>query len=721
MGSSPGPPPQRPGQDPVSRRGIVKRAQGKRILPPATPLGGAPKDEQSPILLDNPPLPGRPHGPPGPTLPCLTMTQAPIRYLVLPKNLAAHRFEVTCEVDNPSPSGQVFALPAWIPGSYLIREFARNIVSIRAEQDGQPVPLHKLDKHRWRAARPGPESRGPLRVIAEVHAWDLSVRGAHLDRQHGFFNGTQLFLQVQGQEEAACRVHLQAPTDPAGANWQVATTLEREDDDGNAPVDVTDVAFAPRKFGWFRAENYGELIDHPVEMGQFTWLDFPVDGVPHAMAITGPGIPQADAWSVDQARLQRDLTRICAEQQAVFPGPSPFSRYLFLTMTVGDGYGGLEHGDCTALIAAREDLPRPPQEGEPALRPEEPDVGYTRFLGLCAHEYFHAWHVKRIRPESFVAPDLGREAYTRLLWCFEGFTSYYDDLALVRSGVISPEAYLELLAKTLTQVAGQPGRRVQSLADSSFDAWIKYYRPDDNTPNAVVSYYAKGSLTALALDLHLRWKSKGRVSLDDVMARLWQEHGLTGRGVSESARSNGIYGAVSQVGGSGASSLLRQWVEGTEDLPLEALFKEFGLTLHWQTDKRGPWVGLRLAGGTGSSDETGARVSHVLDESPAQLAGLAPGDQIVAVDGLRATTGNLDRLFARRGAGQGVEVVAFRRDELFSTRLVPEPSPANQASIKLQPGSHGKARQLRLGWLASRAQPGEAAGPDLTPPDLPPA
>jgi predicted metalloprotease with PDZ domain len=407
------------------------------------------------------------------------MSTRPIRYAIRPLNPEAHTFTVSCTVPDPDPAGQCLALPAWIPGSYLIRDFARHIVTIRAECGGKPWRLTKIDKHTWRApACPDGEA---LSVHCEIYAWDLSVRGAHLDQSHGFFNGTSVFLRVIGHEEAPCQVDIEAPPGPQYADWRIATALQ--------PAHAEPGGAKAHGFGVYQAANYDELIDHPVEMGLFTLASFSACGVDHEIAISG----RHDA---DIERIAADLARICAWQIRFFGEPAPMSRYVFLVTAVGEGYGGLEHRASTALLCSRDDLPYP---GMGKI-----SEGYRKFLGLCSHEYFHTWNVKRIKPAEFIPYDLDRENFTTLLWFFEGFTSYYDDLALLRSGSIKLADWLEITAKTISSVQRGPGRRLQTLAESSFDAWSKFYRPDENTPNAVVSYYAKGALVALALDLTLR-------------------------------------------------------------------------------------------------------------------------------------------------------------------------------------------------------------------------
>ena len=384
------------------------------------------------------------------------MKKAPIHYAVLPAHPAAHRFEVRCVVDTPDPAGQRFALPAWIPGSYLVRDFARNIVSIRAESGGKPVALEKTDKHTWRAAPL--KQPAALTVVIEVYAWDLSVRGAHFDETHAFFNGTSTFLRVIGQEDAPCLVDIQPPEGERYKDWRVATAM--------TPVQAGGDRRGKAKrhgFGLYCAENYDELIDHPVEMGRFSHATFEACGVPHEIVITG-------RHDCDMSRLCRDLKRICEWQIRFFGEPAPMSRYVFLVTAVGSGYGGLEHRASTALLCSRNDLPYAGMSGLPE--------GYRTFLGLCSHEYFHTWNVKRIKPAAFTPYDLERENYTTLLWAFEGFTSYYDDLALLRSGAIELKDWLELMAKTISNVLRTPGRLKQSLAESSFDAWSKFYRPE---------------------------------------------------------------------------------------------------------------------------------------------------------------------------------------------------------------------------------------------------
>jgi predicted metalloprotease with PDZ domain len=587
--------------------------------------------------------------------------QPAIQYSIVPKDLAGHVFNVTVTVAAPAADGQVFALPAWIPGSYMIREFARNIVRIRAESNGDAVALTKLDKHSWQAA----PVDGPLTLHYEVYAWDLSVRAAHLDQTHGFFNGTSVYLRVVGQEEVPHQVDIQRPADPAAKSWRVATSLP-------------ELGAKRYGFGTYLAAEYDDLIDHPVEMGDFALATFKAHGVPHDIVITGR-VP-----NLDMARLAGDLKAIC-EAQIEFFEPrtkkAPMDRYVFLTLAVGDGYGGLEHRASTALICDRNDLP-----STASAKAAEPNEGYLKYLGLCSHEYFHTWNVKRIKPAVFAPYDLQVENYTPLLWLFEGFTSYYDDLMLVRAGIIGEPTYFKQLGKTVGSVLRGSGRTKQSVAESSFDAWSKYYRQDENAPNAIISYYTKGSLIALAFDLTIRAKTGGEKSLDDVMRALWKRYGRdfypsVGCGVTEAE----VEALFDEVSGVRLKPLFDRYVRGTEDLPLVKLYAPFGVKLVDERKSGKPSFDASIG-----RDGANAKLGQVHEGGAAHQAGLSAGDVLVAVEGLRVngTPPNLDNLLARYRVGDTVTVHAFRRDELmaFDVKLQGDRAPG----VTLSPAVAGK-------------------------------
>ncbi len=569
------------------------------------------------------------------------LTKPAIRYSIVPKDLAGHVFQVTLHIEQPDPAGQSLSLPAWIPGSYMVREFARNIISITAHCGDKKVGLQKTDKHSWQAAA----CSGALTVAYEVYAWDLSVRTAQLDQSHGFFNGTSVFLQVQGQEMLPHVVDIERPVDAICKAWRVATSLP----------ELTAKRYG---FGSYIAENYDALIDHPVEMGDFALATFEAHGVTHDFVVSGR-VP-----NMDLERIVKDVKKICESEIAFFEPDSkrsPVERYVFMTMVVGDGYGGLEHRASTALICHRADLPV-------THRPEMSD-GYRSFLGLCSHEYFHTWNVKRIKPAAFAQYDLRLENYTRLLWVFEGFTSYYDDLMLVKSGLIDEPTYFKLLGKTINGVLRGSGRKKQSVAESSFDAWTKYYRQDENSPNAIVSYYTKGSMVALGLDLTIRLESAGKKSLDDVMRALWVRYGrdfyqkfLTGeqQGLAE----NEIETLIAEVTGVNTKRFMEKYVRGTEDVPLAKLYADFGVVFTDERTNVQASLGVRVA-----KNGADCKLAHVYETCAAHQAGLSAGDTVMAINGLRVTAADaadgLAIALGRYAVGESVQIHAFRRDELL--------------------------------------------------------
>jgi predicted metalloprotease with PDZ domain len=590
----------------------------------------------------------------------------------------AHLFEVACTVHEPNPAGQAFRLPAWSPGSYLIRESARHFVSVRAESAGAAVAVHKTSKDTWQLA----PCAGPLTLLAEVYAFDNSVRAAYLDQTRGFFNGPTLLVWPVGLETRPCEIELVAPVGTEYRDWRVATSMRRAGAD-------------PYGFGRYAAANYDELIDHPVEMGLFTLAHFDAGGARHDIAVTGA--PRADL-----DRVARDLQRVCQAQIDLL-GEAPASRapldhYLFQVLAVGEGHGGLEHRASTSLICGRDELPAKELRGM--------NEDYRSFLGLASHEYFHTWNVKRIKPAAFMPYDLTRENYTTQLWAFEGITSYYDDLMLLRSGVIGTTDYLDMLGRSITRLLRAPGRARQSLAEASFDAWIKYYRQDDNTPNATVSYYVKGSLVALALDLTLR--SRSATSLDDVMRALWRRYGQAGLGVPE----DGVEAVASEISGLDLADFFGEYVYSTQELPLPQLLQIFGVEMNLRRSKGSNDKGGKPAkndalahASLGATWERGLepRLKHVYTDGPAAQAGLSAGDVIVAVDGLRASAESLERLLKSRTAGDAITVHVFRGDALMTCRLTVGTAPADTCWLALADSADAAAIERRDAWLGRRS------------------
>jgi predicted metalloprotease with PDZ domain len=450
--------------------------------------------------------------------------------------------------------------------------------------------------------------------------------------------------------------------------WQVATAMLTEKTDGQG-------------FGSYRSNNYAELIDHPVEIGELSIAEFKACGTPHRIVISG-------RQQANLKRITQDLKTLCTYHIQFFGEPAPFDRYDFMLYAAGDDqYGGLEHSFSTSLICPRNWLP---VKGE-SLNEE----GYRDFLKLCSHEYFHAWHVKRIQPLTFQDADLSKEAYTRLLWVFEGFTAYYDALAVQRCGLMSRENYLQHLAQTITRLLHTPGRMMQSLEDSSFDTWTKLYRPDENTPNAQISYYLKGSLAAMAIDLTLRAETK--TSLDDVTKHLWQAYGKSGLGVAEDA----IEELLLERAGRKHARFFKALMRDTTDLPFAKLFKPFAIDYKIKpalADRNKPndpssVLGIKLAAGIE------AKLAYVYNGGATEIAGLAGGDVVIAIDGIKVNAQNIERLVSRKAHGSRLQVHAFRRDELMVFTVVTQAEDSGNCHLTLRTKPDKRSKQLLDAWL----------------------
>ena len=581
-------------------------------------------------------------------------TQAPVHYRIEAADPHARLFTVTLTVAHPQEQ-QELSLPVWIPGSYLVREFSKNLQRLSAQQ-GRRVPLLQLDKHRWRATC---RTDRPLVLTYEVCAYDSSVRTAWLDASRGFFNGTSVCLRVHGQEDAPHA--LEVASTAATAHWSVATGL-------------TPQSIDKRGFGVYAASHYDELVDCPVEMGTFWSGQFTACGVAHRFVVAGA------APSFDGKRLLADTQKICETAIRFWHGKGkpPIKNYLFMLNAVHDGFGGLEHRNSTALICGRRDLPR---TGEARA-----SDGYTTLLGLISHEYFHTWNVKRLRPAEFFRYDYSQENYTELLWFFEGFTSYYDDLLLRRAGLIDDATYLKLLAKATNQVLQTPGRSVQTVAQASFDAWVKYYRQDENTPNATVSYYTKGSLVALCLDLTLR--REGKTTLDDVMRALWKR--CAGGPMTEAD----LRAELASLAGRSFDNELDQWVHSTAELPLAELLAAHGVALKPEQPQLAQRLGLRV------TENHSVQLKTVLRGGPAEKAGMAAGDEWLGlqVQGQGWRIARLEDVAFYAGAATQVTAVVARDGRLLQ---LPMALPAALAAVA--PGKSKPAGQR--GRKATAATP----------------
>ena len=575
-------------------------------------------------------------------------TRPPLHYRVEIGDLHAHLFRVTLTIAQPDALQRV-SLPVWIPGSYLVREFSKNLQKLEARQAvGVPLSVEQLDKCTWQVQC---SPARPLVLRYEVYANDNSVRTAWLDTHRGFFNGTSLCLKVQGREKAEHVLEVPAPKALKG--WSLATGLAARETNKQG-------------FGSYVAAGYDELVDCPVEMGTFWSGSFTARGVPHRVVVAGA------TASFDGARLLADTHKICEAEIRFWHGARkpPFQNYLFMLNAVDDGYGGLEHRNSTALICKRQDLPR---VGEP--RSTE---GYTTLRGLISHEYFHTWNVKRLRPAEFESYDYSSENYTRMLWFFEGFTSYYDDLLLRRAGLLDNAGYLKLLNKTINQVMQTPGRLVQSVAEASFDAWVKYYRQDENTPNATVSYYTKGSLVALCFDLTLRTEAREHRrakagTLDDVMRALWL------RCKAGPMREADFAEELAAAGHRPYAAELARWVHGRDELPLKALLQHHGVAVLEEPAQLAHRLGLRVGESQGS-----VQVKTVLRGGVAERAGFAAGDEWLGLEpatkaAARGTGGGwrmsrLDDLTHYAGDAKKVIALVSRDKRLMRLELAMPPA-----------------------------------------------
>ncbi len=552
---------------------------------------------------------------------------AMIRYEVTLPEVQAHRVHVRLSVLVPEGGECRLALPVWTPGSYLVREFARHVLDLGAVDDaGRPLAVRKLEKNTWSV------TLGAARVAHVdyvLYANERSVRTNHADADHAFLSPAATFLRVVGREHSPHRVTVDAP-----AGWEVFTGLKR---DGA---------------GW-TAADYDELVDCPIEIGPHRVLGFERAGVPYRIVLAGRG-------ALDETRLAADVEKIVAEVESIF-GLVPYDDYTFIVPLQDTGGGGLEHRNSSVCVAPRWGL---------SVKKD-----YRRFLSLVAHELFHAWNVKRFRPEALGPFDWDRENYTRDLWVAEGITSYYDDLVTLRAGFADKVGeYLDARAQAFRSIDELPGARRTSLAAASFDAWIKFYRPDENSRNSTVSYYEKGALVALMLDLRLRRLTHGERALSDVLRLGWRRFVQAGRGYPEGA----LAALASEVAGADLSEFFAAHVDGTAPL---------------QPDADLAWVGLRLARlpakttrdlardeegfalepdlGILTEDSGGlCRVTAVLEDGAAFAAGLNVDDLLLAVDGMRVTHATLaDRLDRTRG--EPIELSFYRGQSLRTLRLRP--------------------------------------------------
>lgn len=592
----------------------------------------------------------------------------PIIYTISMPEPHAHLFHVSVEVDTVAGATLDWALPVWTPGSYMVREYARHVQRFQARAGSRALEWRKLDKATWRVETHGAER---VTVSYEVYAYELTVRTSHLDGSHGYFNPASLCMYVPGRTAEPLTVHVVTPE-----GWRVTTGLDMVGEARGTANELTGriagASFFVRRHT-FAADDYDHLVDSPFECGTHRLLTFEVDGIPHEVAIWGHG-------NEDEARIVADTQQIVETARDLF-GALPYRRYVFILLLADGQYGGLEHRNSVSNIYPRWEF-RPPHT-------------YERFLGLTAHEFYHVWNVKRIRPAPLGPFDYSRENYTRQLWVAEGITNYADNRILLRAGLITPERYLTILAEEIKTLQSQPGRALQSLEQSSFDTWIKFYRPDENSANSSVSYYLKGSLAALLLDLEIRGQTGGRLALDDVMRYLFGLYQEDGAGIPEE---HGFLAAVESVAGAAGGvyrDLIERAVAGAEELDYERAFAFAGLRLEWgHVAEEAAWHGLRL-----KTEHGKLKVAAVRADGPAYTAGVYAHDEIIALDGVRVDEERLAARVAERRPGDSVTLSLFRRDDLLHVPLTLAPAPPDTLKIVAADDISAEQRAVRGGWL----------------------
>jgi predicted metalloprotease with PDZ domain len=570
----------------------------------------------------------------------------------------SHELHVTLEIPAlPERRSLDLVFPVWAPGSYLVRDFSRHLYDLEARVGTDRVALERLDKSRWRLATGGRAATIRYRVFA----FEVSVRTSFLDESRAFCNGSSLFFFVDGELARPCQVDVAAP-----AGWQVATALDR----------------VPGKPGRFVAGSYDELVDSPFELGRHEHYAFRVGRTRVEVTLQG-------SCNADRKRLLAALRAIVETTGAMFGG-LPFARYLFIVHALPARGGGLEHArSCTLDIAGFS---------------FEDEKGYQGFAELAAHEFFHAWNVKRIHDRALGPFDYTQENYTRLLWFHEGFTEYMQALVLLRAGLLSSERHLKDLAEDYTRFAARPGRNVTPLSQLSFEAWIKQYKPAENHANRMVSYYDKGRWAALVLDLLLRLATRGRLGLPDLFARLELRYGARGRPIDAGI----LRREAEAIAGRSLAGFFRRYIDGTAELPVPAMLRRAGVRVEARPPSDAndpvraarllPWSGLVFAG---NGEGERATVKNVVPGSPGWQAGLTFGDEVVAVDGVRVTASSVGRRLADRTPGQSAELVFFRKEHLHTAVVRLARNPERKWAFTLDPAAKPAAQRLLRRWLGT--------------------
>jgi predicted metalloprotease with PDZ domain len=601
-------------------------------------------------------------------LPLLAAAQAPvdISFTVAMSRPHTHLFDVEIAIKHAAsgPAEEMLVMPVWTPGSYLVREFERNVQDFAATTGaGQPLRWEKTNKNTWRVVTNGARE---WRATYRVYANELSVRTSELNSEHAFWNNANLLMYLEGFLKSPATLRVVAPD-----VWKVATGL---------PV-------VPGQRNTFRAENFDILYDSPFEASDFKTIVFNVKGVPHRIVIDGAG-------NYDPERMRRDVQKIVETQVELMGGEIPYRDYTFILHLRSNAGGGLEHLNSAALGYPRFGFTIRSGDRATSAAPnttDTPERDYRGFLGLVSHEFFHLWNVKRIRPDALGPFDYTQENYTKVLWVAEGITDYYADLVLRRAGLISESEFLTATARSIQNMQNTPGRLEQSVEESSFDAWVKYYRQDENSVNSQVSYYDKGALLGLLLDLEIRKRSGGAKSLDDVMRYLYAEFYKKNRNYGPAD----FQKAAELMAGSSLEEFFSKYVRGKEELDYNAALEAAGLRLETSAAADAKvYFGADVA-----QEDDRLIVRRVYAGSPAYEHGLNAGDEIVALDNMRATRDFFNARMAEKKPGDLVNLTIFRFDNLS---LLPiKLSDKREMSYRIVPVASPRAvqKQIRADWL----------------------
>lgn len=571
-----------------------------------------------------------------------------IHYQVAMPQPETHLFEVRLQIVNHKSSILDLKMPVWTPGSYLVREYAKNLQDFTAFAGDKPLSWRKVSKNHWQINKDDVSSE--VTVSYRIFANELSVRTNHLDATHGYFNGAALFLRLLGTDNLPIRVTVLPPY----PQWQVTTALPK----------------IKEQFNTFYASDFDTLVDSPFEIGDHQLYNFEVLGKPHELAIWGQGNFQVQP-------LISDIQKIVQVEAQMFGG-LPYDRYLFLVHLFAQAYGGLEHKNCCSLIYQRF-----------GFRTQDK---YERFIQLVAHEFFHLWNVKRIRPKALEVFNYDQESYTPSLWFCEGTTSYYDLIIPLRAGIYEVKTYLNYWSKEISRFLTTPGRKVQSLTESSFDAWIKLYRPDANSGNSQISYYLKGEMVSLLLDLLIRARHHNRRSLDDVMRQMWHEFGEPEIGYTPQQ----LQAVIESVAELDLTDFFKRYIDGTDELPFDQYLEPFGL--HLVTEKEDePYLGMKV------NTENGREIIKFVETaSPAQLAGIDAGDELLAIAGIKVTAHQLSDRLKDYQPNDTIQVTIFHQDELRTVSLtLGQPRPVKYQVVPIK-NPNPIQQENFAGWLGTQ-------------------